>query len=149
MTIPAPTHALQFRRAVTADIAAMTAIRLAVRENVLSNPGLVTPQMYADYLDKLGCGWVCERDDTIIGFSYADNTDGSIWALFVLPECEGCGAGRQLLQLAVDWLFARGWAEIKLGTAAGTRADRLYAAQGWQRQGMRNAVEVEYRLARL
>jgi GNAT superfamily N-acetyltransferase len=131
-----------------ADIPAMSAIRLAVTENVLSDPGRVTRQMYEDYLDKLGCGWVCETDEGIIGLSYADNTDGSIWALFVQPGQEGRGAGKELLRLAVDWLFAQGWKELKLGTVANTRADRFYAAQGWQRGAMKNAIEVEYRLTR-
>lgn len=148
MTIPVSSPALHFRAAVAADIPAMSAIRLAVRENVLSNPALVTQQMYQDYLARLGRGWVCEVAHAVIGFYYADNTDGSIWALFVQPEWEGLGAGSQLLALAVEWLFAQGWDEIKLGTAANTRADRFYAAQGWRRLDMRNAIEVEYRLAR-
>ena len=139
---------LRFRLATVADIPAMSAIRLAVTENVLSDPGRVTRQMYEDYLDKLGRGWVCEADEGIIGLSYADNTDGSIWALFVQPGQEGRGVGKVLLRLAVEWLFAQGWDEIKLGTAANTRADRFYAAQGWQRGAMKNATEVEYRLAR-
>ncbi len=139
---------LHFRQATPADIAAMTAIRLAVKENALSNPGRVTRRMYQDYLEKLGRGWVCETAGNIIGFSYADNTDGTIWALFVLPESEGRGAGKGLLRLAVEWLFAQGWSEIRLGTAAATRADRFYAAQGWQREEMKNAIEVSYRLTR-
>jgi GNAT superfamily N-acetyltransferase len=139
---------LNFREATRVDIPAMSAIRMAVKENVLSDPARVTRQMYEDYLDKLGRGWVCESAGVIIGLSYADNTDGSIWALFVQPECEGRGAGKGLLQLAVDWLSAQGWNEIKLGTAAGTRADRFYAAQGWRRGEMKNAIEVMYYLTR-
>ena len=54
--------ALTFRRAASADIAAMSALRLAVRENVLSNPGLVTRAMYEDFLERLGRGWVCEQE---------------------------------------------------------------------------------------
>ena len=50
-----------------------------------------------------------------------------------------------LLRLAVDWLFD-GRDEVRLGTAANTRADRFYAAQGWTREGMKDAVEVEFRL---
>ncbi|HEX8957561.1 MAG TPA: GNAT family N-acetyltransferase, partial [Burkholderiaceae bacterium] len=124
MSPAATNQGLLFREASGADIPAIMAIRLAVKENRLSDPGRVTARMCADYLDKLGRGWVCEQAGAIIGFSYADNTDGSIWALFVLPEWEGRGAGKGLLQRAVDWLFAQGWNELKLGTAAGTRADR-------------------------
>ena len=139
---------LAFRRATLADIPAMSRIRLAVRENTLSDPGRVTGQMYRDYLDALGRGWVAELEGELVGFSYADRTDGSIWALFVDPPREGLGAGKRLLRLAVDWLFEIGFDEVRLGTAANTRADRFYAAQGWTREGMRNAIEVTYRLRR-
>ena len=138
--------ALTFRRAIEADIPALMRIRLAVKENRLSNPARVTPAMCSDYLDKLGRGWVAELDGDIVGFSYADRTDSSIWALFVDPEHEGRGAGKQLLRLAVDWLFEIGNDEIRLGTSAYTRADRFYAAQGWTRGEMKDDVEVWYTL---
>jgi GNAT superfamily N-acetyltransferase len=138
--------ALHFRRATVADVATMARIRLEVKENPLSNPDLVTLQMYIDYLDALGRGWVCEKNKEIIGFSYAAKLDSSIWALFVSPGQEGLGAGQGLLKLATDYLFALGNEEIKLGTAANTRADRFYTAQGWKRGEMKNAVEVSYTL---
>ena len=140
--------ALAFRRATLADIRAMSRIRLAVRENALSDPERITGQMYRDYLDALGRGWVAELEGELIGFSYADRTDGSIWALFVDPLREGLGAGKRLLRLAADWLFEIGFDEVRLGTAANTRADRFYAAQGWTREDVKDGVEVRYRLRR-
>ncbi len=140
--------ALEFRQATVADIPEMSRIRIAVKENALSNPGRITEAMYRDYLEALGRGWVAELDGAMIGFSYADRTDASIWALFVDPEREGLGAGKQLLRLVVDWLFEIGNDEIRLGTAAGTRADRFYAAQGWTREDMKDDVEVWFRLRR-
>jgi len=50
------------------------------------------------------------------------------------------------LKLAVAWLFSLGNNAVNLGTAANTRADRFYAAQGWTRLEMKNAVEVGYQL---
>lgn len=138
---------LEFRRATASDIPAMSAIRLAVRENALSNPGRITQQMYEDYLDRCGRGWVCEREGAIIGFSYAASEDNSIWALFVEPEHEGLGAGKRLLRLATDWLFARGAPAVTLSTAANTRADRFYQAQGWQREHGKSDVDASFRLA--
>lgn len=139
---------LACRRATVADIPAMSRIRIAVKENALSNPARITEAMYRDYLDVLGRGWVAEQDGEIIGFSCADRTDSSIWALFVDPGREGRGAGKQLLRLAVDWLFEIGNPEVRLGTAAHTRADRFYAAQGWTREDMKDDIEVGYRLRR-
>lgn len=112
----------------------MSRIRLSVTENVLSDPRRVTLQMYEDYLDAAGRGWVAEIDGTVAAFCYAARNDASIWALFVDPAHEGRGLARTLLQLAVDWLFALGHAQVKLDTTAGTRADRFYAKQGWERQ---------------
>ncbi|MEP6503979.1 MAG: GNAT family N-acetyltransferase [Betaproteobacteria bacterium] len=139
---------LNLRRATEADIPAMSRIRIAVKENALSDPTRITPRMYLDYLDRLGRGWVAELDGEVIGFSYAEKADASIWALFVDPPREGLGAGKQLLRLAVEWLFELGNDELRLGTAAHTRADRFYAAQGWTREGMKDDVEVWYRLRR-
>ena len=136
------------RRATADDIPAMSRIRLAARENVLFNPGRITGAMYRDYLDALGRGWVAELDGVVIGFSYADRTDSSIWALFVDPDFEGRGAGTRLLRVAVDWLYEIGNDEVRLATQADTRADRFYTAQGWTREGMRSGVEVGFRLRR-
>lgn len=124
---------VRLRRACSADIPAMSAIRLSVRENVLSDPSRVTLQMYEDYLDKHGRGWVAEVDGEIAAFSYADRRDGSIWALFVSPQYEGRGLGKGLLGLAVAWLFEIGHQQLRLGTTPGTRADRFYEALGWTR----------------
>ena len=139
---------LHYRRATIEDIPLMSEIRLSVKENVLSNPARVTRQMYLDYLDHLGRGWVCESDGEIIAFSYAAKEDSSIWALFVRPECEGLGAGKALLALTVEWLFSLGNETVTLGTAADTRADRFYQRQGWSRGEMKDAVEVYYSLSR-
>ncbi|MES2068873.1 MAG: GNAT family N-acetyltransferase [Pseudomonadota bacterium] len=137
---------MQCRTATEADIPVIMQIRLAVRENRLSNPARVTVQMCVDYLDLLGRGWVCEVDGRIVGFSYTAKADSSIWALFVLPEYEGRGIGKALLKLATGYLFSLGNEQVRLGTQAGTRADRFYLAQGWQRGEMLDQVEVGYTL---
>jgi GNAT superfamily N-acetyltransferase len=127
-------QAASFRQANSSDIPAMSAIRLAVRENVLSDPSRITPQMYQDYLGLLGRGWVAEIDGLVVGFSYADKTNSSIWGLFISPEHEGQGLARQLLEMATAWLFEQGHTHIRLSTGSGTRADRFYASQGWTRE---------------
>jgi len=125
------THSI--RPAVLADIPALTRIRLAVVENALSDPARITHAMYVDHVEGRGRSWVAEADGAIVGFSSADGSDGSIWALFVEPGREGHGHGKALLRQAVGWLFALGHAHVRLTTGTGTRADRFYAAQGWRR----------------
>lgn len=125
----------------------MSRIRLSVTENVLSDPGRVTLQMYEDFLDKSGRGWVAEDDGDVVAFCYADKDQGAIWALFVRPGHEGRGIAKALLGLAVDWLFGLGYARIHLSTGANTRADRFYAAQGWRRDPV-GATEIAYSLTK-
>lgn len=135
------------RRATHADIPAMSRIRLAVTENALRDPTRITVAMYEDYLERSGRGWVAEAGGAIVGFSYADNVNASIWALFIQPGREGRGLGKALLAQATDWLFEQGHDCIRLTTGAGTRADRFYAAQGWRREPL-GASEITYTLAR-
>jgi GNAT superfamily N-acetyltransferase len=141
------TRDVLLRRATQADIPAMSRIRLSVTENVLRDPGRINVAMYEDFLERSGRGWVAEADGAIVGFSYADNANASIWALFIQPGQEGRGLGKALLDQATAWLFEQGHERIRLTTGAGTRADRFYAAQGWQREPV-SATEIAYTLAR-
>lgn len=137
---------LNIRPALAADISAMAAIRLAVQENVLSDPARITRSMYEDHLQRLGRTWVCEHNGIVIGFSAATAADNSIWALFVQPGFEGLGAGKHLLNAASAWLFAGGARVLSLSTTTNTRAERFYLAQGWERGEMKDEREVYFRL---
>jgi GNAT superfamily N-acetyltransferase len=121
-----------FREAAYNDIPHMTRIRLAVTENVLRDPTRITPQMYADFLEKDGRGWVALVDDEIVAFSYANKIDGEIWALFVDPRFEGQGLGKELLTRASGWLFSLGFRRVTLSTGARTRAAQFYTRLGWR-----------------
>lgn len=117
------------------DVPAMHAIRLAVRENVLSDPSKVRPSDYEPYLTMRGRGWVHLLDGTITGFAIADADSRSIWALFVDPKFERQGIGRRLHDVMVDWLFRSGSGTVWLTTEPGTRAARMYASLGWRHVG--------------
>ena len=135
-----------FREAKVEDIPALSEIRLSVKENVLSDPRKVAPEVFADYLSVSGKGWVCEFEGEPVGFSVASLRDASIWALFVRPGYEGRGIGTRLLNLATNWLFEMGASNISLSTEAHTRADRVYESQGWKRGEIKPDGEVSYRL---
>ena len=125
----------------------MSRIRLSVTENVLSDPSRITENMYEDYLERSGRGWVAEIDSVLVAFCYADKHDGSIWALFVRPGHEGRGLAKHLLGLATDWIFALGHESARLDTTPHTRADRFYAMQGWERRPV-SETKAEYTLKR-
>lgn len=137
--------ALIYRQALSGDIPAMSCIRLAVTENTLSDPARITPAMYEDYLHVRGRGWVAKVQGEVVAFAFADRDLGEIWALFVSPAHEGKGHGRHLLSIAVEWLNRMGRTTVLLRTAAGTRADRFYAKQGWKRAVV-SSSEVAYRI---
>jgi GNAT superfamily N-acetyltransferase len=135
------------RAAKTEDVPAMNHLRLQVRENILSDPGLVTESMVIEAITVTGRGWVFEDHDEILGFSIALVRDPSLWALFVLPECEGRGIGNALHEAAVTWLWSQGARSIWLSTDPGTRAEFFYRARGWRETG--RLANGEVRLALL
>jgi GNAT superfamily N-acetyltransferase len=125
----------------------MHRVRLAVRENVLSNPARITEADYVEALDVAGLTWVVEADGEIVGFATGYRT-GSVWALFVHPDHEGRGYGTALLEVMVDWLWTLGHAQLTLTTQPGTRAERFYLARGWQRLGIVASGEIRLELVR-
>lgn len=96
-----------FRQAMITYIPQFQIVRHAVKENVLSDIGLVTDADCAEYLERRGRGWVCEDPDEIVGFSIADLKEHNIWALFVKPDYEGQCIGRKLHSIMLDWYFSK------------------------------------------
>jgi GNAT superfamily N-acetyltransferase len=133
-----------FRTATKDDILSLHAIRTAVTENVLSDPGRITQTDYKEMLELNGKGWVCEVNDEIAGFAIVDLKNQNIWALFVHPDSEGKGIGTALFRLMVDWAFGQGIDKLWLGTAPGTRAERLYSSTGWQKIGLEKNGEMRF-----
>lgn len=140
---------MAFREATLQDISQIQIVRHAVKENVLSDPGLVTDKDCANYLVNRGKSWVCELDSKIIGFAIADLVDDNIWALFVDPHFERQGIGRKLHELMLDWYFSQDKRKVWLGTSPNTRAASFYKKAGWMETGMhgRNEIKFEMRSA--
>ena len=135
---------MTLRLARPGDWDEVMALRLSVQENRLSDPGRVTREMYLDYIQARGRGWVAEEGGVILGFCVAA-LDGEVWALFVRPGCEGRGVGQALMAACVDWLAAQGVGEAVLETGAGTRAERFYRRFGWIEAG-RSRSDVTFKL---
>lgn len=137
-----------FREAVTADIKEMQRVRNIVKENVLSNPALVTDAAVEDYITRRGKGWVCEQDRTIVGFSIVSTMDNNVWALFVDPEMEKKGIGRKLHDIMMDWYFNTTAENIWLSTTPGTRAAGFYRKAGWVETGPYGKDEIRFEMSR-
>jgi GNAT superfamily N-acetyltransferase len=135
-----------FREAQTPDIKQMQVVRHLVKENVLSNPALVTDADCEEYITNRGKGWVCEVDNKIVGFSIADLKENNIWALFVDPAYEGKGIGRRLHQLMLDWYFSQTQQKVWLGTSPNTRAEAFYRSAGWIEVGTHGDGEIKFEM---
>ena len=133
------------RRAGPQDIDELIRIRGAVQENRLRDPGSVTREDYVWFVSR-GLVWLAEVEARIAGFSAGDPRDGTIWALFVDPICEGQGLGARLLAKACEDLKAQGHSMLRLSTDPGTRAARLYRTLGWEEQGLSPDGELAFRL---
>ena len=127
---------MHYRIATLADIPRIQIVRHLVKENMLSNPDLVTDADVEDYITRRGKGWVCEVDGVIVGFGIADLQDHSIWALFLQPEWEGKGIGKELQRLMLDWYFSLSQQTLWLTTSPGTRAETFYRRTGWKEMGL-------------
>ncbi len=134
------------RQAIISDIPAMQVVRHLVKENILSNPALVTDEDCEDYITRRGKGWVCEIEGYIAGFAIADLVDENIWALFVDPTFEKLGIGRKLHDTMLDWYFAQGKKRVWLGTAPNTRAAHFYEKAGWKNMGMTKGGEIRFEM---
>jgi GNAT superfamily N-acetyltransferase len=138
---------LLYRQATVNDIAAMHIVRCAVTENALSTPALITPEEYKIFITQRGQGWVCEVKQTIVGFAIADLVEHNVWALFVHPNQQQKGIGKQLHQLMLQWYFTQTQNTIWLGTEFNTRAQQFYTLMGWQRAGLNGTNEARFEMS--
>jgi GNAT superfamily N-acetyltransferase len=124
----------------------MQVVRHSVKENILSDPALVTDQDYADYITRRGKGWVCEVEGSVIGFSIADMENHNIWALFIHPNYEGQGIGKKLHRLMMDWYFSNTSQTVWLSTEPHSRAEKFYRKAGWQETGLYGKEEIKFEM---
>lgn len=126
---------ISIRPASATDITAIFAIRTAVKENILSLEQLtemgITPDAVLDMLAQPDCVWVADINGITAGFAMVDSEEGSVFALFVLPEYEGRGLGKQLMDHAEAALFQQ-HALLWLETDSQSRAAEFYQRRGWE-----------------
>lgn len=126
---------MNFREATIDDIPQIQIVRNSVKENMLSNPNLVTDEDCKTYLTERGKGWVCEIKNQIVGFAVVDKVENNIWALFVAPRYADQGIGKQLHNMMLNWYFQQTKTPVWLGTAPNTRAEKFYKLSGWKEIG--------------
>jgi len=135
------------REAYINDIAALHKIRIAVRENMLPDPKMITTDEYAEFLTGRGKGWLCETNNEVAGFAIVDLVKNNIWALFVAPGHEGKGIGKKLHDAMLEWYFIHTTEKIWLGTSPNTRAEKFYRKAGWKEIGKRPNGEIHFEMS--
>jgi GNAT superfamily N-acetyltransferase len=111
---------------------------------------------YADgWRDLVARGpvWVTADGDRIVGFASAgpsrDEEDvGELYAIYVLPEAWGSGAGHELMHAVIDWFLGEEYTTAMLWVLTDNpRARRFYEREGWRADGRRtdqmHGVEIE------
>lgn len=136
-----------FREAQVNDIQQIQIVRNSVKENVLSDPALVTDDDCKEFLTVRGKGWLCELNGNVVGFSIVDLKEKNVWALFVHPQYEGIGIGKKLHKEMLDWYFDQTKENIWLGTAPNTRAEKFYRMNGWKEIGVHGKGEIKFEMS--
>lgn len=104
---------------------------------VSANAWLRTLREIAGATDSHECIFVtCDDSDEVIGLVMGVPADGlthtgEVSALYVRPDWQGRGVGRQLVRMAATWLHQKGFTALHIAVlAANTPARKFYEAIG-------------------
>ena len=128
---------MNFRLIQPGDLSGIIDVRASTRENPLSRAALrnlgITEESTAELLRTTHRGWLGEEEGRIVGFAIGDGKTGELWVIAVLPEFEGRGVGRRLLDSVEGWLWSLGWPELWRWTSPDRqkRAFPFYRKRGW------------------
>jgi len=139
---------MKIRVAEIKDIPQIQVVRNLVTENRLSDPALVPDSDVEDYINRRGKGWVCEINGGVVGFAIADLVDNNIWALFIHPDFERIGIGKNLHDEMLNWYFSQTDKTVWLGTAPKTRAEMFYRKAGWKEVGIHGKGEIKFEMTK-
>jgi GNAT superfamily N-acetyltransferase len=135
------------RLAIASDIPEIQRIRHSVRENRLVST-VIRDRDVQEAIESRGRGWVVELSGELVAFAIGDAQSGNIWALFVHPDHQGKGFGRQLHDAMLEWLWSQDLDHLWLTTEPRTRAQRFYESAGWQLVGPAENGELRYEMRR-
>lgn len=148
---------IAYRQAVPDDTPACIVLRGMTRENAfsverLAEVGVTLESWRASIADGSLPGHVATEGDRIVGYCFGERETGEIAVLALLPEHEGQGVGRTLLNLVVADFKGFGFARLFLSCSAdpASRSYGFYRHLGWRSTGSfddRDDEILEYRLA--
>ncbi|NET34873.1 MAG: GNAT family N-acetyltransferase [Cyanothece sp. SIO1E1] len=136
------TSEITYRRTIASDFEKCLDVRSKTRQNpasaeFLASIGINKETQIPLYNDGTLAGFVAESDNEIIGFCTGVTTTGEVQVLAILPEFEGIGVGRTLLQKVIDLLIDYGFDNLWLAASPDPeiRAYGFYRHLGWEFTG--------------
>jgi GNAT superfamily N-acetyltransferase len=132
----------EYRPAHPEDAPACIELRGRTRENAftpqqLEALGITSRSWAAGIADGSLPGHVCMVGGRMAGYCFGDRATGEIVVLALLPEYEGRGFGKALLDLVAGDLCDAGFRRLFLSCAAdpGVRSHGFYRHLGWRWTG--------------
>jgi ribosomal protein S18 acetylase RimI-like enzyme len=133
---------LLYRAAAPEDIAACVDLRGKTRENAVSIErlqalGVTLESWRDDVASGTLLGYVCVDDNKLAGYCFGEKATGEVVVLALLPEWEGKGIGKHLLQLVVRDFVQLGFKRVFLGCSRNpkVRSYGFYRYLGWKSTG--------------
>ncbi|NTS76047.1 GNAT family N-acetyltransferase [Catenovulum sp. SM1970] len=126
-----------YRKAVPADIEEIIAIRLTSTDPSTEKN---IQQSYQLYIEKYGEGIVCLQENQIIGFAIVSIKESGLYSLYVKPNFQRLGIGKNLLKKAEAILKQAGAEQIFLAVNKNNDALNFYQKYGWKVKSHRNWV---------
>lgn len=133
---------LNIRKAEKEDSDRCAEIRGLTRDNPISREVLISYGVTREAWDPLlddgtYIGYVSEDRGEVVGYCYADTKTAEILVIALLPDYEGLGLGKKLLNILTERLFSLGHDELWLAAAPdpAMRAYGFYRHLGWVSAG--------------
>ncbi|WP_295517713.1 GNAT family N-acetyltransferase [uncultured Stenotrophomonas sp.] len=133
---------IHYRRALPSDAAACIDLRGRTRENAfsaaqLAELGITVDSWAAGIAEGDFIGRIAEYNGTVIGYGFADRDSGEVLVLALLPDYEGRGIGKRLLQEVVELAHEAGHSRLFLACSADprSRSHGFYRHLGWRPTG--------------
>ncbi|PIF09160.1 GNAT family N-acetyltransferase [Janthinobacterium sp. 13] len=133
---------ITFHPARAEDTPAFIDLRGRTRQNAVPAERLAEVGITADTWAEMMLsgslpGHVCHHDGQLAGYCFGERDTGEIIVLALLPEFEGLGIGKTLLELVMTELRAHGHQRLFLGCSddPASRSYGFYRYLGWTSTG--------------
>lgn len=139
-----------YRKALPDDAPECIALRGRTRENSFSveqlkEVGVTLDSWQSGIKDGSFCGYVGVTARGLVGYCFGDRSRGEIVVLALLPEYEGKGIGKTLLNLVIEEFKGLGFKRLFLGCSPDPRVRSygFYRYLGWKPTGTMNSADDE------